>query len=211
MSLSERFSSALGRRDEEPNKAIALEIVRSNNAEAVQELIELLKNPANTHILADAIKVLEMIGAENPDLAKPAFSELFPLIQHPENKIVWRTMSALSTISQFAREQCFHHLGLLLQTMGHGSVITRDHGFKVLLVLYNHYPEDLLPILNEQILAAPDNQLGQYAEHWMKVIDRSHVHLLIRALEARHHDLTNPSHQKRISRVLRSLHAKLFK
>ena len=206
MNISDRFSSALGRRDEEPNKRLAREISIAHDKTAIRELVKILCSQPAPDTLADAIKVLEMVGEQQPALAHPAFPALIPLIRHPENKIVWRSMAALSTIASYHTEECFQHLGLILKVMDRGSVITRDHGFRILLMLYqDRFRDALLPLLKEQLLSSPDNQLGQYAEKWMAVIARGDLPDLRHVLEIRLQDLVNPSHQKRIARVLMKL------
>lgn len=210
MSVTGHFASSLGRNSQLPNKELARQIVASNDGNAVGEIMNLISNSPNTDLLADALKVLEMIGEKKPVLASPAFDVVLPLLLTKVNKIQWRAMTVLSTIAGFHQHTIFTQLGKILEIMDQGSVITRDSGFKILVALYVNptYSNELAPLMLEQILAAPDNQLGQYAEKWMKVIRAEHAAALTMALESRRRDLTHPSHQKRIDKILLKLKKK---
>ena len=207
MSISDRFSRSNGTRNEQLNKQLAKEIVTARDQELVNEVIGVLKTSQSADVLSDGLKVVEMIGEEAPELVETAFETVLGLLDHQQNKIQWRAMSALSTFCEFHPTALYEQLGKILKIMDSGSVITRDHGVRILIMLYQkaNYRNTLTQLLKEQILMAPDNQLGQYAEKWMAVIDREDIPLLIKQLEVRQQDLTSPSHQKRISRVLQQL------
>ena len=53
---------------------------------------------------------------------------------------------------------------------------------------------------------APPNQLGQYTENLIAVLDRSHKEQLLTVLEDRKLELVNPHHQKRLSKNLEKLY-----
>lgn len=183
-------------------------IVQNQNTTAVDSLILLIQHPADIDTLGDALKVLECIGLEQPELAKPAFRTILTLLDHKQNKIQWRAMSALCPISYFFPKEIYDNLDKVLSTMDQGSVITRDHGFKILVTLYQvpAYEEVLKELILEQVLAAPDNQLGQYAENWFEVISPKHMESLQKALASRSIELTAPSHQKRIARLMKKIY-----
>lgn len=207
MDITSFFSTSLGRRDQNPNKALGQRIVAENDREAVDALIRFVKKPESEDLLFDALKVMETIGELNSDLLKPAFDCLLPLLKHKTSKIQWMSISALSHITRFFPHKTFDKLETILPLMDAGGVITRDKGFRILLDLYSvsQYRETLAPLLEEQLLTAPDNQLGQYAEKWMEVLQPTHKRLIVRALELRSHELTNPSHQQRLAKNLKKL------
>jgi len=91
--------------------------------------------------------------------------------------------------------------------MDQGSVVTRDHGINLLIDLYSQtkYQKDITPLLEEQLLKAPDNQLGQYTEKWMKVIATSDIEKLLKILNRRLPELTSEYHKKRIDKNIRKL------
>jgi len=208
MNIRNRFARSQGISNEIPNKQLASEIVASSDEASIREILQILRESKKPDELSDGLKVLEMVGEQNPGLLADAFTPVFTLLQHTQNKIQWRAMSALSTFSFLHPATTFDNLGVILDLMDQGSVITRDHGVKILIGLYKEdaYRRDIGPLLLEQVTAAPDNQLGQYAEKWMPVITREDRAKLIHVLEMRQPELVNPSHQKRISRVLLKLH-----
>lgn len=207
MTVANRFARSLGANNEGPNKQLAEEIVASQDLAAIEEIASLITSAPNPDVLSDALKVIEMIGGQQPELVQDLFGPIFLLIQHKTNKVKWRAMCALSSFAHLQPGKAFEGLGDILQAMDSGSVIARDHGMQILLRLYTRptYQDTLSPLIAEQLLIAPDNQLGQYAEKWMGVILHEDRSKLIQILEARLPELTSPSHQKRISRVLMKL------
>ncbi|RED99758.1 hypothetical protein [Marinoscillum furvescens] len=206
MSIRERLSRSLSVNNEGPNKTLAAEIVQTADAESINELISLLQDE-HTDVVADTLKVLEMVGLKLPALVGPQAEQVFELLNHPSNKIQWRAMCVLSSIAHECPKFLEAHLPKILEVMDNGTVITRDHGVKILLALYPAIATTP-GLLLDQIQRAPDNQLGQYAEKWATVITPEDVADLILILENRLKDLHHPSHQKRISRVLKKLHKK---
>ncbi|MEP4535315.1 MAG: hypothetical protein ABJ004_19625 [Cyclobacteriaceae bacterium] len=207
MAIIDRLSSSQGLRTQDANKALASEILISQNFEAIDELKNLLTNPPDQKVLFDVLKTLETIGEANPKMIGHLFEEFIPILSHKKNMVVWIAMSALSHITVFHPQRTFELLGTILQIMDKGSVITRDKGFVMLVALYNEaaYRPDVKALIVEQLLKAPDNQFGQYVEKWMKVISAEDVPALIDTLEQRLPDLTSPSHQKRAHKNLKKL------
>ncbi len=208
MNLLNQLSSAQGRRDQQPNIELGSAIAKSQNKDAILEIQRLLES---AHItideLADLLKVLEAIGEHSPELIINIYPEIKKYLNHPVNHIVWRGMCVLSQIAPFNREQVFKDLGRILQIMDKGSVITKDHGFKILVDLYKQeaYTSLLKPLMSEQLMKAPDNQFGQYAEKWMAVIATKDVHELLRIVQERLPELTSSSHQKRAEKIILKL------
>lgn len=209
MSISENFSTSLGDNTQWSNKELAQKIVAGKDHKAIDELINIISS-STTKTLADALKVLEMIAESDAKLLPDLWSVIFPLLTHKDNKICWRAMCVLSPMAHRYQSQVFENLSSFLKIMDAGSVITRDHGVKLLVAAYENenFSEILAPIITEQILSAPDNQVGQYAEKWMTVIHSGHIPDLIHVLEIRQKDFTSDSHQNRIARVLSKLHKK---
>jgi len=208
MNIVARLSSQLNRRDQKPNIELGKEIAQERDSQAIAEIRSLLKDQNTpTEILADLIKTLESVGESSPDLIANLYPELRNFLNHPENHIVWRTMCVIALIGPFNRKKIFQDLGNILEAMDKGSVVTRDHGITLLVDLYTlpEYKEDIVPLLEEQLFKAPDNQLGQYTEKWMKFIATSEVEKLLKILKGRFPDLTNESHRKRVEKNILKL------
>ena len=214
MKITERLSSQQNRRDQKPNIELGQEIARLQDKEAIKEIQGLL-NSVNTSIevLADLIKTLESVGESTPELISYLYPEIRKYLDHAENYMVWRSMCVLALIGPFNRKLVFQDLSKILDIMDRGSVITRDHGINLLIDLYSQkeYQKDIAPLLEEQLIKAPDNQLGQYAEKWMKVVATSDIDNLLNILNKRFPELSNESHKKRIDKIISKLVKKASK
>lgn len=214
MKITERLSSQQNRRDQKPNIELGKEIARTRDKKAIKEIQELLNND-NTpiEILADLIKTLESVGESTPELISHLYPDLSKFLLHSENYMVWRSMCVLALIGPYNRKLVFQDLSKILDIMDKGSVITRDHGINLLVDLYSQqeYQEDIAPLLEEQLIKAPDNQLGQYAEKWMKVVATSDVDKLLNILNGKFPELSNESHKKRIDKIISKLVKKASK
>tara|TARA_Y100001972_G_scaffold128663_1_gene190813 strand:+ start:4255 stop:4899 length:645 start_codon:yes stop_codon:yes gene_type:complete len=208
MNIVERLASQQNRRDQKPNIELGREIARTGDIKAINEIRSLLTNKnTSIKVLADLIKSLESVGEVAPDLIADLYPQIITLIDHKKNHIVWRTMCVLALIGPFNRQLVFQDLSRILDIMDQGSVVTRDHGINLLIDLYSQkkYQKDITPLLEEQLLKAPDNQLGQYTEKWMKVIATSDIEKLLKILNGRLPELTNEYHKKRIDKNIRKL------
>ena len=208
MDLINKLSSSLGTREQGPNMILGYQIADENDKKAVEDIKRLIATQKITlPVLCDLIKVLEAIGIKRPTLIAPLYPEVSKLIEHKQNHVVWRAMCVLPLIAPYNMELVQEDLSRILKAMDEGSVITRDHGFSLLVSLYElpTYRENMTHILSEQLMKAPDNQLGQYAEKWMAVINQTHIHLLVSLLENRLPDLEKEAHRKRTSKILLKL------
>lgn len=205
MSLVNRLSSSQDRRDQLPNEILGKEIAESKDHKSIRIISGLLLDPeTKLEIKADLLKVLECVGNIAPELIAEEYTHVVPFLHHKKNHMVWRAMCVLSQISSFNRQKIYADLADILQVMDRGSVITRDHGFSLLVDLYSDeaYKAEIGPLIEEQIMSAPDNQLGQYAEKWMRVTTKKEAKSLLSILEDRSTDLKNQSHIKRISKLI---------
>lgn len=126
MSVIPKLSSSLNQSNELANQELALQIVQSEDLDAVKELIENLGNP-DKNIQSDCIKVLYEIGMQKPELIQ-AYEEVFvSLLQSKNNRLVWGAMTALDGISNLYPDKIYQSLPEILDAAHHGSVITKDH------------------------------------------------------------------------------------
>ncbi|XOV93136.1 MAG: hypothetical protein ACFHWX_00205 [Bacteroidota bacterium] len=208
MGITDKLASSLGRKDQRPNIELGKSIARSQDLSALDEIKQLLNDDdMPTDIIADLLKTLESVGENIPELIKGFYPEIKKYLYHPKNQIVWRAMCVMAQIAPYHRSGVFDDLPTIIKIMDEGSVITRDHGINILVDLYhNGIQKDFItPLLEEQIIRAPDNQLGQYAEKWMKVIQTEDIGKLLGILEERFPDLVNEAHRKRVERIMKKL------
>ncbi len=205
-STLEQLASALGRRDQEPNIALAEKISNASDSKAVAELIELMnhKNPAIRH---DAIKVIYETGERNPQLIIPYSNDFLKLLDHKDNWMKWGAMSSLTEISKTKPDLIATHLTSILDAMDSGSVITRDHGIYILcnVARLKKYHEDCMELLLEQIQKSPVNQVPMYAEKTAEVMSLRYVKKLEKILRSRQDVLAIPGKEKRIEKLLKDL------
>ncbi|HZV68713.1 MAG TPA: hypothetical protein VFG10_04185 [Saprospiraceae bacterium] len=205
-SISEQLASSLGRKNQEPNIALAEKISKTSDKKAVEELITLM-NHKTSSLRHDAIKVLYEIGERKSELIIPFSNEFLKLFDQKDNWMKWGAMSALSMISKTNPELIAKHLTVVLDAMDSGSVITRDHGIYILsnvATLKKHH-NDCMDLLLEQIQKAPVNQVPMYAEKTAEVISTPYVKRLEKVLRSRQDVMEIPSKAKRIEKLLKGL------
>ena len=72
------------------------------------------------------------------------------------------------------------------------------------------YKKDIYPLVIEQLHNAPDNQLGQYAEKFLKVLNKDHQNSFEQILSSRQPYLEKDAHRKRIAKIQKKLWKKLI-
>lgn len=206
MSVINQLASALNRRDEVPNQELAQRIVAANDAAAVRELVAHLQHK-NKAVPSDCIKVLYEIGAHAPQLIAPYYREFAQLLTSKQNRLVWGAMTALDTIAAHNPKAIYSLLPQIIATADSGSVITRDHAVGVLVKLgaLKAYEAECVPLLLQQLLSAPNNQLPMYAEMSLAVINRNNQQRFTQVLQQRLNGLEKESQRKRVEKVLKKL------
>ncbi|MDQ1637273.1 MAG: hypothetical protein QOF62_612 [Pyrinomonadaceae bacterium] len=206
MSVLNKLATALNRRDEVPNQELAQEIVRTNDRAAVKELIENLGNK-DKRLQSDCIKVLYEIGERRPALIASYHREFGKLLDSKNNRLVWGAMSALDSITLQKPKEIHGLLAKILAVADSGSVITRDHAVGILVKLgtLKQYADACLPLLLEQLLACPNNQLPMYAEMSLPLVNDKNKAALQKVLIRRLGGLEKESQKKRVAKVLKRL------
>ena len=166
MDLINHLSSVQGRRDQGPNRELARKIADNSDTESLTKLLDILTETTNVKIQQDILLTLAALCDNKPEMLVSKIRELWPFMMDKDNRSVFATMIIFSHLVKFQPDFFAHRLILIIETMDKGSVVTRDHGFKILLQLYEHdpYHTELPMLILEQIMLAPANQLGQYAE-----------------------------------------------
>lgn len=207
MSLLQHLSYSKQRKDQGPNKELASKIVSEEDYKAVEELVLLLQSQPHKEHQKDLALTLAWISESNPDLTRPYLEYFVSLLHHPINRVIWASMMSLSALAPGSKEPLFFHLPVIIDAMNTGSVVTRDHGFRIMVVLYatEEFAEDLIGLIYEQLLTAPSNQLGQYTERVVAVLRPAHKEGLIHVLEQRREEVDNPHHLNRLNKNLKKL------
>jgi hypothetical protein len=98
-------------------------------------------------------------------------------------------------------------LGKIITTADQGSVVTCDHCVKIMAQLgsIETYREEVVPLLIEQVLASPVNQLSMYTELTAPLIGLAERDDFVAPIQTRLADLDSEPKRKRLEKVLKSL------
>lgn len=208
MNILLKLASALNRRDEEPNIALAKSIAKSKNKKAVRELVDSLSNKSK-NIQNDCIKVLYEIGATAPDLIAEYHNTFIEQLQSKNNRMQWGAMTALHSITSEIPETIYKLLPKILSAAEKGSVITKDYAVNTIIELAKKkkYNPKVFPFLTEFLLKAATNQLPMYAEKAMVVINDKNKSQFIESLQLRLNDFEKETKRKRVEKVIAKLSA----
>lgn len=136
-------------RNEEPNKELAEELASTNNTEGIKEISQYLFDK-NKSISSDCLAVLYTIGYSKPELIKDYLGDFLILLESKNNRMIWGSMIALSTIAEIKSNEIFKSIDLIMQTIKKGTLITEVWGIKTLVNLSKQnkvFKEKLLPVL----------------------------------------------------------------
>ena len=208
MSIQEEFTYSSGRRNQESNRHLAQTIINQNDVDSIKYLVQLVRHCKKKHLRRSAVLTLAHIGEKAPELLLGQVNFLIENLKDDVNGVVFGSMIALSNIADSVQDECYTALPRILDAMDDGTVVTRDHGYRILIVLYQNkkYQEDAFFLILEQLMKVPFNQLGQYTERILKVMNISHKQRIIEVLEERRTDITNPYHINRLNKNLKKLY-----
>lgn len=208
MPIQDHLAYTLGRKDQEPNRLLANEIAETEDVERLDELILFFETQPHKEHQKDCSLTLAWIAEINPKLIAPKVQYLIGKLKDPINRVIWGSMIALSGIAKYAQDELFQALPKILDAMDAGTVVTRDHGYRILIDLYQNkkYQSDVFLLILEQLTKAPSNQLGQYTEKLIMVMVPEHRDKVISVLEERRGDVIDPHHTKRLEKNLKKLY-----
>ena len=206
MTVIGKLATSLNRRDEIPNQKLAKEIVDKKDKNGIKELIDNLTNK-NEGIQNDCIKVLYEIGAIKPALIADYIQTFILLLDSKNNRLQWGAMTALYTITKENPKTVFSSLPKIIATSDKGSVITKDNAVNILIELCSvrQYADKTFPLLNEQLLISPTNQLPMYAERTIPIINDKNRKIFIKTLNSRLGDIEKDTKRKRIEKVIKKV------
>jgi hypothetical protein len=150
---------SLGRRDEQANIDLAETLAKTEDQNAVDDLIDAL---STKKFQSDAIKVLYELDERKAQLLLIHIPKFFSLILSKNNRIQWGAMTALYALSRKYPDQIATHLNLIIRSAETGSVITRDNAVFILqeLCKTDSYSHTAFPLLMEIMRICPENQFA---------------------------------------------------
>jgi hypothetical protein len=124
--------------------------------------------------------------------------------------MVWGTMAVLDHICKEKYAEIFESLDLIMSSLDTASVITRDHGVKILvqLAINDKYYSIVWPLYLEQLEGSPTNQFPSYAEWGAEVVKKVDCILLKSLIEDKLKEIDQLSKITRLKKVLKSIHKK---
>ena len=182
-----KLAFSLGRNDERPNIELALQLCDENNVEGIDEIIAGLFNK-DRRIANDCIKVLYEIGERKPILIADYADEFLKLLTSRNNRLVWGSMTALSTIAEIVPDVIYAKRYLLLDALENGSVITVDNCISVMAKLCKvnkSYYEELFPILSEHLKNCRPKEVAQHAARIAICVNKDYSDEFIAVLDER--------------------------
>lgn len=210
MKAIDLIASSLNIRGDEPNQALADEIIRLNQNDWVKELVENLKNK-DKNIQSDCIKTLYEVGERGRgDMLAPYCKEFCDLLASKNNRLVWGAMTAIDTLTPYNTKSVFDFLPLIIRTIENGSVITIDHGVGVLAKLAGNdkYSTEAFPLLLEQLKKCQAKQLPMYAEKSIQAVNDQNKEVFIELLKSRIPEMEKDSQIARINKVIKKILSK---
>ncbi len=206
MKIAEQLASAFGRRDEEPNIALAKKIAGKSDDKATAELIDLLQSK-DKNIQSDAVKVLDEISKINPSLIATHSQTFLSMLSSKNNRLQWGAMAVLDNICNEVPAKMYSKLPQIMEVVEKGSVITRDHAVNILVKLCAHdkWNKDAFQLLKEQLQHCPTNQLPMYAENSMNVIKPAQKPEMVKLLTKRLAEIEKDSKRNRLEKVIKKL------
>jgi hypothetical protein len=204
MSVLNKIAYYQNRHDDVANQELAKELVATRNVEGIKEIAENIWN-RDQSIQSDCLKVLYEAGYLDPALIAGYVDDFLKLLSSKNNRMVWGSMIALSTIAELRADEIYGHYEEIQAVMERGSVITMDNGVKTLAIVASEKEEfrkKLFPYLLKHLETCRLKEVPQHAEKTVVAVDASNKGEFIGVLEKRMAGMTS-SQQARVKRVIK--------
>jgi hypothetical protein len=206
MSVLNKIAYFQNRRDEVPNQELARDLAATKDRKGIREIAENLWK-GNPNVQSDCLKVLYEIGYLNPALIAGYVDDFLRLLKSKNNRLVWGSMIALSTVAELKADEIYDHREEIQSIMEHGSVITVDNGVKTLAVVASkneEYRRKLFPSLLKHLETCRPKDVPQHAEKTAAAVNSKNKNEFIKVLEKRMADMTG-SQIARLRRVIKEV------
>lgn len=204
MTVLNRIAYFRERRDEVPNQELARRLAKQKDRSGIREIAENLWNK-NRHVQSDCLKVLYEIGYLNPELIADYAADFLKLLRSKNNRLVWGSMIALSTIAELRADMIAEQFDEIAAAMDEGSVITRDNGVKTLALAASRNAEHRLKIfryLLKHLETCRPKDVPQHAEKTLAAVTARNKREFIAVLEKRLGEMA-ASQAARIRKVMK--------
>lgn len=208
MSVLNRIAHLQNRRDEVPNKELALELAEQKNREGIRVIGENLW-VKDKNIQADCIKILYEIGYIDPALIANYAGDFLKLLRSRNNRLAWGGMIGLSTIAELRPDFIHTNLNEILKAMRTGSVIMVGSAVRTLALaaVQEAYRPEIFPHLLEHLRTCRPKDVPQHAEKSLPAVDTGNKEDFIAVLNKRLGDLS-PAQVKRVKKVIKEANSR---
>ena len=204
MSVLNRIAYFRNRRDEVPNQELARALAEKKDRKGIREIAENLWNE-NQNVQSDCLKVLYEIGYLDPELVADYVGDFLKLLKSKNNRMVWGSMIALSTIAEIKAGEIYRHYEEIKGVMEQGSVITRDNGVKILAAVASRdeaHGKKIFPYLLRHLETCRPKDVPQHAEKIVVAVNARNGNEFVKVLEKRLADMTS-SQATRLRQVIK--------
>jgi hypothetical protein len=191
MSVLNRIAYFQNRRDEVPNQELARELAAEKDKAGIREIAEHLWDKEQ-NIQSDCLKVLYETGYIDPTLIAEYVDDFLKLLHNRNNRMVWGSMIALSTIAFLQADKLYPHVEEIKTIMDKGTVITIDAGTKTLAGIAStktSHRKTILPYLFSLLASCRPIDVPRHAEQILIAVDSKNRDAFIAILEKRTSDL----------------------
>jgi hypothetical protein len=206
MSALDKIAYFQNRHDEVPNQELARELADTKDKASLREIAANLWNQ-NPNIQSDCLKVLYETGYLNPELIADYWNDFLKLLHSKNNRLVWGSMIALSTIAALRADELYQHLDEIKVAMQHGSVITVDGSVKTLAAIAAHrdtYRAEIFPYLLQHLKTCRPKDVPQHAEKVLVAVNAENRIAFVKVIEKRMDDMSE-SQASRLRKVLKQV------
>ena len=135
-------------------------------------------------------------------------SEFISLLRSKNNRLAWGSMTAISTIVEYAPKQIFDSVSVVMAAYKNGSVIAIDNSISVFAGLCRvdeSYAKEVLPTLVNHLQKCRPKDVPQHAERASVCFNSGNAVAFIEVLEKRLPDLAATG-QTRVKKLLKKLY-----
>lgn len=203
MGVLDNLASSLGKRDEQSNIDLAIQLVRNSDSKSIAELVSNL-SLRDKNIQNDCIKVLYEIGKRKPSLIREYQAVFLTCLTSENNRLQWGAMTAIASLVDEIPDDIYQKLPILSTCAENGSVITRDAFMSILIKLcqIRLYSIDAFSLFLEHLKSCPTNQLPMYAENAVRIKSVPLLIDFITVLKNRLAEVDKEPKKKRIEKVM---------
>lgn len=209
--MIEKIAYNLGRHDEEPNIALAIDLSNKKDLKGIEEIVNGLKNEKE-QIANDCIKVLYEIGERSPELIADYVLDFLQLLKSKNNRLVWGGMTAISQITFLKPKEVFDNIEIVNKAYEKGSVITRDNSISVFAELAKadkKYEKIMLEKIIQHLETCRPKEVGLHSERAFVCVNEENSKEFVEVLLKRREHLTD-AQKKRVEKLIKKIKSGIF-